>query len=110
MKRLSTIENALRRKEVALRALSARVARRHSQHAIPTTDAARLAILRAEVESLTRSRDQEAIALATPESRALRLERTASPLVEAPRRVRPRRLLLRKPRCLRRHLAIPTLS
>lgn len=79
MKRLSTIENALRRKEVALRALSARVARRHSQHAIPTTDAARLAILRAEVESLTRSRDQEAIALATPESRALRLERTASP-------------------------------
>lgn len=79
MKRLSTIEHALKRKSVALKALSARVARRHSNYAIPTTDAARLSVLRAEVESLTRSRDEEALKLAAPSSRLKRLESNASP-------------------------------
>jgi hypothetical protein len=76
MDRLATIEHALARKKAAQKALTQRLSRKGAGRgaALPTSDASRLAILDAEVESLERSRAEEALALAHPTRRTERRE------------------------------------
>ena len=75
--RLSTIEHALTRKRAALRALSQRVhSRAHASRKPPSSDAARLAILQRECESLERSREEELLGLVSDTTRHERTVQT----------------------------------
>ena len=77
--RLSTIEHALTRKRAALRALSQRVhSRRYASRQPPSSDAARLAILQRECESLERSREEELLGLVSDTTRHERTVQTVT--------------------------------
>ena len=72
---LATIEQALKRKRSAVRALAARIHVQPGQKSFaPCSDSARLVQLRHEIESLERSKEAELLKLATP---AARIERRA---------------------------------
>lgn len=86
--RLSTIEHALSRKRAALRSLSLRV---HSRAApagkpVPSSDAARLAILQREVDSLERSREEALLTLASSSKRHARTQQVDTHADENDRR------------------------
>ena len=90
--RLSTIEHALSRKRAALNALTRRANVKGGNilptRAPPSSDAARLAILQHECESLERSREEELLTLASSETRHERIAGHASG-AELPLQVTP---------------------